>query len=72
MAPFNHFGIELPEKSDVDDIAGRADVDGCLAMPARQMPDPIGYICMLEDPDGNLVEFSFDQGVYERVREVWG
>ncbi|MGK0424181.1 MAG: hypothetical protein ACJAZD_001695, partial [Ilumatobacter sp.] len=26
------------------------------------IPDQIGYICMLEDPDGNLVEFSFDQG----------
>jgi lactoylglutathione lyase len=72
MAPFNHIGIELPEKSDVDDIAARGDADGCLAMPAQQMPDPIGYICMLEDPDGNLVEFSFDQGVYEKVREVWG
>ena len=72
MAPFNHIGIELPEKSDVDDIAARADADGCLAMPAQQMPDPIGYICMLEDPDGNLVEFSFDQGVYAKVREVWG
>ena len=72
MAPFNHIGIELPEKSDVDAIAARAEVDGCLAMPAQLMPDPIGYICMLEDPDGNLVEFSFDQGVYEKVREVWG
>ena len=27
---------------------------------------------MLRDPDGNLVEFSYDQGVYEKVREVWG
>ena len=24
------------------------------------------------DPDGNNVEFSFDQGVYEKAREVWG
>ena len=72
LAPFNHLGIELPTKADVDDIAARAEVEGCLAMPARLMPDPIGYICMLEDPDGNLVEFSFDQGVYETVRDVWG
>ena len=72
MAPFNHIGIELPEKTDVDEIAERANADGCLAMPAQQMPDPIGYLCMLEDPDGNLVEFSFDQGVYAKVREVWG
>jgi catechol 2,3-dioxygenase-like lactoylglutathione lyase family enzyme len=72
LAPFNHFGIELPARADVDAIAERAAAEGCLAMPAQQMPDPIGYICMLEDPDGNLVEFSFDQGVYEKVREVWG
>ncbi len=72
LAPFNHFGIELPTKADVDDIAARAEAAGCLAMPARTMPDPIGYICMLEDPDGNLVEFSFDQGVYEKVRQEWG
>jgi hypothetical protein len=41
-------------------------------MPPTMMPDPIGYICMLRDPDGNMVEFSYDQGVYERVRAVWG
>lgn len=68
MAPFNHIGIELPTRQDVDNIATRAEAEGCLAMAARIMPDPIGYICMVEDPDGNLVEFSFDQGVYETVR----
>ncbi len=72
LAPFAHLGIELPTKAEVDEIAERAEAEGCLAMPARMMPDPIGYICMLEDPDGNLIEFSFDQGVYEKVRDVWG
>ena len=36
------------------------------------MPDPIGYICALTDPDGNMIEFSYDQGVYEKAQEVWG
>lgn len=72
LAPFNHLGIELPERGDIDDIAKQAEADGCLAMPPTQMPDPIGYICMLTDPDGNLVEFSYDQGVYETARRVWG
>lgn len=72
LAPFNHFGIELPTKDDVDAIAARGDAAGCLAFPPKQMPDPIGYICMLQDPDGNLVEYSFDQGVYETARSVWG
>jgi hypothetical protein len=25
-----------------------------------------------KDLDGNTIEFSYDQGVYETVREVWG
>jgi hypothetical protein len=36
------------------------------------MPKHIGYICFLKDPDGNTVEFSYDQGVFEKAREVWG
>jgi catechol 2,3-dioxygenase-like lactoylglutathione lyase family enzyme len=72
LAPFNHLGIELPNRSDVDELAARAEAEGCLAMPATQMPDPIGYVCFVNDPDGNIVEFSFDQGVYETAREVWG
>ncbi|MEO1057646.1 MAG: VOC family protein [Actinomycetota bacterium] len=72
LGAFNHIGIELPERSDIDDLAARGAAAGCLAMPATDMPPPIGYICMLNDPDGNLVEFSHDQGVYEKAREVWG
>jgi catechol 2,3-dioxygenase-like lactoylglutathione lyase family enzyme len=72
LAPFAHFGIELPHHADIDAIAARADAAGCLAMKPTEMPDPIGYICMLRDPDGNMVEFSYDQGVYAKAREVWG
>ena len=32
----------------------------------------IGYICMAKDPDGNTIEFSYDQGIYATVQEVWG
>jgi catechol 2,3-dioxygenase-like lactoylglutathione lyase family enzyme len=72
LGPFNHFGIEVPERGDIDDIARRAEAAGCLGMPPTEMPPPIGYICMLRDPDGNMVEYSYDQGVYEKVRDVWG
>jgi hypothetical protein len=30
-----------------------------LAVEAPMMPDPLSSICVLEDPDGNLAEFSF-------------
>lgn len=71
LAPFAHFGIELPNQDDVDAIAKRADSAGCLAMPATMMPPPIGYICMVADPDGNMVEFSWDQGVWSTLRDRW-
>ena len=71
LAPFAHLGMELPAKEDVDAVAARAADAGCLAMPATMMPPPIGYITMLSDPDGNMVEFSWDQGVYATLQEHW-
>ena len=72
MAPFAHIGIEMPTKQMVDDVAERGKAAGCLAWPPQLMPAPIGYICALTDPDGNMIEFSYDQGVYEKAQEVWG
>jgi hypothetical protein len=72
LAPFSHLGMELPTREAVDEIAVRGEAAGCLAMPPKQMPPPIGYICMLTDPDGNMVEFSFDQGVYATLRAKFG
>jgi catechol 2,3-dioxygenase-like lactoylglutathione lyase family enzyme len=72
LAPFAHLGMELPTREAVDAAAAKAEAAGCLAMPPREMPDPIGYICMVADPDGNMIEFSYDQGVYETARERWG
>jgi catechol 2,3-dioxygenase-like lactoylglutathione lyase family enzyme len=72
MGPFAHIGIELPTREAVDEIAQRAKAEGCLAFGPTLMPKQIGYICFVKDPDGNTIEFSFDQGVYEKAREVWG
>lgn len=71
LAPFAHLGMELPAKEAVDAVAAKAADAGCLAMPPTMMPPPIGYITMLRDPDGNMVEFSWDQGVYATLREQW-
>jgi catechol 2,3-dioxygenase-like lactoylglutathione lyase family enzyme len=72
LAPFAHLGMELPSRAAVDEIAGRGAARECLAMPPTMMPPPIGYICMLRDPDGNMVEFSWDQGVYATLHRRWG
>jgi catechol 2,3-dioxygenase-like lactoylglutathione lyase family enzyme len=72
MKPFAHLGIEVPHRADVDAIAARARADGSLWWEPRDMPDPVGYICAVRDPDGNVVEFSHNQKVYATVRELWG
>jgi catechol 2,3-dioxygenase-like lactoylglutathione lyase family enzyme len=72
MGPFAHIGIELPTKEAVDEVAARAKAEGCLGLGPIQLPKQIGYVCFIKDPDGNTVEFSHDQGVYEKAREVWG
>ena len=71
LAPFAHLGMELPAKEAVDAVAAKAADADCLAMPPTMMPPPIGYITMLSDPDGNMVEFSWDQGVYATLQERW-
>jgi len=71
LAPFAHLGIELPTQADVDAVAALGAAAGCLEWPPEQLPDPVGYVCALTDPDGNMVEFSFDQGIYELARERW-
>ena len=64
--------IEMPSRSDVDATAERGRAAGCLSWEPTDMPDPIGYICAVTDPDGNVIEISHNQGVYDTVQQVWG
>jgi lactoylglutathione lyase len=72
LAPFAHIGIELPSREDVDAAAERGKAMDCLRSPPSQRDAHVGYICSVFDPDGNVVEFSYDQKVYCFVREKWG
>lgn len=72
LTPFAHLGIEVPRREDVDALAERARALGCLHWEPRDMPGPVGYICALSDPDGNVVEISHGQKVFETVRRRWG
>jgi catechol 2,3-dioxygenase-like lactoylglutathione lyase family enzyme len=72
LSPFAHLGMEVPERADVDAIAERARELGCLHWEPRDMSPPVGYICALTDPDGNVVEISHNQQVFEEVRALWG
>lgn len=72
LRPFAHLGIEVPTEADVDARAEAGRNEDCLAWEPQHLPPPVGYVCALHDPDGNVVEFSFDQGVFAKVVERWG
>jgi lactoylglutathione lyase len=72
LAPFAHIGIEVPTEQELDTLAEEARRAECLAMPPTRLPPPVGYVCMLSDPDGNRIEISHNQQVYQKVRERWG
>jgi catechol 2,3-dioxygenase-like lactoylglutathione lyase family enzyme len=72
LAPFAHIGIEVPTRDDVDAVAEKGRALGCLSWEPQDMHDPIGYICALKDPDGNVIEFSHNQKVFDTIRDLWG
>jgi catechol 2,3-dioxygenase-like lactoylglutathione lyase family enzyme len=72
MSPFAHIGMEMTSRAEVEEIARRGEAEGCLAWPPTDLPAPVGYVCALKDPDGNMIEFSHNQGVYAKAQEVWG
>jgi catechol 2,3-dioxygenase-like lactoylglutathione lyase family enzyme len=56
---FSHLGFALESRAAVDALAARAGKR--LAWPPTQHPPPVGYLCGVHDPDGNVVEFSYGQ-----------
>jgi catechol 2,3-dioxygenase-like lactoylglutathione lyase family enzyme len=58
---FSHMGYAMESRAAVDAIAARAKANGILAWPPRDEPYPVGYYCGIRAPDGNVVEFSYDQ-----------
>jgi len=58
-----HFGYDLPSRAAVDALALRAQSEGLLMQGPADAGPIVGYFCMLQDPDGNLVEFSHGQPI---------
>lgn len=57
----DHVGFYVESRTDVDEIAQRAKEEGILAEGPTYAGPIVGYFCMIQDPDGNLVEFSCEQ-----------
>jgi len=70
LTPLAHLGFEMPSREAVDEIAAEARAEGVLHWAAVDLGPPVGYICAIVDPDGNVVEFSHDQGVYAAAQRA--
>lgn len=57
----DHIGLFVDCRKDVDEIADIARQEGILIEGPVYAGEVVGYYCMIQDPDGNLVEFSCEQ-----------
>jgi len=58
---YGHLGFAVETKEKVKDLAKKAKADNCLVWDVMDEPYPVGTLCGVSDPDGNVVEFSFGQ-----------
>ena len=63
LSPFAHLGFDVDDPAEVDAAAEIGRASGCLHWEPANHPSPVGYLCALTDPDDNVVEFSFGQGL---------
>jgi lactoylglutathione lyase len=61
LAPLSHLGFSMEMRQDVDRIAEIGRRHGILKFGPVYLDDVVGYICILADPDGHQVEFSYGQ-----------
>jgi catechol 2,3-dioxygenase-like lactoylglutathione lyase family enzyme len=61
-----HLGFAVASRDEVDQAAAAARAEGRLALEPADGGPIVGYFCLVEDPDGNHVEFSFGQPINPR------
>lgn len=61
LKSISHLGISVESRAEVDRLAEMAREDGCLLLGPMYRNEVVGYICVVTDPDGNNLEFSFGQ-----------
>ena len=63
LAPISHLGFDLASREEVDAIASKARKDGLLKFGPTSLNPFAGYLCIISDPDGHMVEFSHGQAL---------
>ncbi len=69
---FHHIGISLHSQEEVNAKAEMARQEGILATEPDDYGPVAGYLCLIQDPDGNQVEFSYGQDVYHTLHSTQG
>jgi catechol 2,3-dioxygenase-like lactoylglutathione lyase family enzyme len=67
LGPMSHLGFALGSRAEVDEVAQRAKSIGILRLGPGYLNANAGYLCIIEDPDGHLIEFSHGQALGPRV-----
>ncbi len=58
-----HLGFAVASREEVDQTAAAGRADGVLLAEPVYAGPIVGYFCLLSDPDGNVVEFSYGQPI---------
>ncbi|GEM_PF-182445 len=58
-----HLGFSLESVENVKEIAAKAAKAGILHWDVMDLGYPVGTICAIKDPDGNVIEFSHGQPI---------
>ena len=66
QATLQHLGFAVASRQEVDAAAAAARADGILALEPLYAGPIVGYFCIVSDPDGNQVEFSYGQPINPR------
>ena len=62
-SPIAHIGYAVDSRETVDRIGALADAAGILLEQPCNAGPIVGYFCIIEDPDGNWIEFSHGQSL---------
>jgi catechol 2,3-dioxygenase-like lactoylglutathione lyase family enzyme len=65
-ATLQHLGFAVASREEVEAAATAARADGILVIEPVYAGPVVGYFCIVRDPDGNQVEFSYGQPINPR------
>ena len=69
MPSFSHIGVACASRDEVDELCSEAKREGVLQKAPMELPMPVGYFGLINDPDGHTLELSVGQEVEFSVRE---